>query len=156
MFNLVLLFAGPALVLSSHVALPFFCGHFGAEVEVEKPSFLSRVFRMFRLPRRRESEETPSGGILGSVLAYVGKTWAWGNFWIPTALFVPSVILHVFTTKVLLSVNRYVSRHMDTPEFGLTKFLPDYVLPTIHRDGAEPLPRSHRHYLLTWFSCNIG
>ncbi|KIL64017.1 hypothetical protein M378DRAFT_24781 [Amanita muscaria Koide BX008] len=107
-FNLVLLFAGPFLVLFIHTAIPFFLGHFNVEIEEERPSILTRVLNVFRRRSTREAEES-SRNILFQPFVYVAKAWSWGNLWIPTAMFFPTTVLYAITVKSLLAGNRYIT-----------------------------------------------
>ncbi|PFH45757.1 hypothetical protein AMATHDRAFT_157929 [Amanita thiersii Skay4041] len=101
-FNVVFLTVGPASILFIYLALPWYCGHFDASRHNERQTWLSRLTSLFGgSPRRHDEidEEVQREGFFRAIFSAVRRSWAWGNFWIPTFLFTSSLILHILNVK---------------------------------------------------------
>ncbi|KAK2462931.1 hypothetical protein APHAL10511_005129 [Amanita phalloides] len=111
-FNLVFLLAGPAVVLILHAGLPLLYGHFDVGMEEDKPSLLSRFFApLVRLFHRdsNDSEESSNTNIVITAWSRMLHSCAWANIWIPTVLFVPSILALVLISIAILNGNRYIT-----------------------------------------------
>ncbi|KAF8627744.1 hypothetical protein AX17_006112 [Amanita inopinata Kibby_2008] len=86
-FNMTFLLGGPLLILMLYVGLPWYIRRSG----------------------ERYTEEPQHSSLIATAWSHVRTVWSRGNFWIPTVMFLPSIVFQFLNTKLVLDINKYVT-----------------------------------------------